>query len=59
MQSRENTELVHLEIIAEIEYSKYCNCIVTRGGVYNEILPDPEGIANILIKEIAFLVISI
>ena len=25
--------------------SKYkdCNCIVTRGGVYNEILPEPEG----------------
>ena len=21
----------------------YCNCIVTRGGVYNEILPEPEG----------------
>ena len=20
-----------------------CNCIVTRGGVYNEILPEPEG----------------
>ena len=20
-----------------------CNCIVTRGGVYDEILPDPEG----------------
>ena len=22
---------------------KYCNCIVTRVGVYNEILPEPEG----------------
>ena len=21
----------------------HCNCIVTRGGVYNEILPEPEG----------------
>ena len=21
----------------------YCNCIVTRGGAYNEILPEPEG----------------
>ena len=21
----------------------YCNCIVTRGGVYDEILPEPEG----------------
>ena len=21
----------------------YCNCIVTRGGVCNEILPEPEG----------------
>ena len=21
----------------------YCSCIVTRGGVCNEILPDPEG----------------
>ena len=20
-----------------------CNCIVTRGGVYDEILPEPEG----------------
>ena len=20
----------------------YCNCIVTRGGVYDEILPEPE-----------------
>ena len=23
--------------------SKYCNCIVTRGGVYDEILLEPEG----------------
>ena len=23
--------------------STYCNCIVTRGGVYDEILPEPEG----------------
>ena len=22
---------------------RYCNCIVTRGGVYHEILPEPEG----------------
>ena len=21
----------------------YCNCIVTRGGVYDEISPEPEG----------------
>ena len=21
----------------------YCNCIATRGGVYDEILPEPEG----------------
>ena len=21
---------------------QYCNCIVTRGRVYNEILPEPE-----------------
>ena len=21
----------------------HCNCIVTRGGVYDEILPEPEG----------------
>ena len=21
----------------------YCNCVVTRGGVYDEILPEPEG----------------
>ena len=20
-----------------------CNCIVTRGGVYDELLPEPEG----------------
>ena len=25
------------------DQSIYCNCIVTRGGVYNEILPEPEG----------------
>ena len=23
-----------------------CNCIVTRGGVYNEILPEPEGFSE-------------
>ena len=29
--------------------AQYCNCIVTRGGVYNEILPEgfPEGSGNI------------
>ena len=21
----------------------YCNCIVTRGGLYDEILPEPKG----------------
>ena len=24
-------------------FERKCNCIVTRGGVYNEILPEPEG----------------
>ena len=24
-------------------YVTYCNCIVTKGGVNNEILPEPEG----------------
>ena len=68
-----------------VEHSaKYCDCIVTRGGVYDEILPEPKGfpegsgnfslytrletryshsqlplLANILIKELAFLVILI
>ena len=23
--------------------ASYCNCIVTRGGVYDEILPETEG----------------
>ena len=23
-----------------------CNCIVTRGGVYDEILPEPEGFSE-------------
>ena len=29
--------------ILETKLVQYCNCIVTRGGVYNEILPEPEG----------------
>ena len=31
------------EISLNVQMYAYCNCIVTRGGVYDEILPDPEG----------------
>ena len=24
-------------------FDQHCNCIVTRGGVYDEILPEPKG----------------
>ena len=33
-----------LNIIFHIAYyMQYCNCIVTRGGVSDEILPEPKG----------------
>ena len=42
--SSSNCQLETFIIFAKmVSNDANCNCIVTRGGVYDEILPEPEG----------------
>ena len=38
----------HMMLDRFVHSSTYCNCIVTRGGVYDEILPELEGFPDVL-----------